>query len=89
MCIRDSISIPSVTASPSEKEAVIFLERILKEEGIETERIFKDPERLNLLAHLPAKQPEEGPLVLISHVDVVDGDSDKWNWPVDVYKRQT
>ena len=37
------ISIPSVTASPSEKEAVIFLERILKEEGIETERIFKDP----------------------------------------------
>lgn len=76
------ISIPSVTASPSEKEAIIFLEQILKEEGIETERIFKDPERLNLLAHLPAKQPEEGPLVLISHVDVVDGDSDKWNWPV-------
>ena len=30
------ISIPSVTASPSEKEAIMYLEEILKEEGIET-----------------------------------------------------
>ncbi|MCI7384269.1 MAG: M20/M25/M40 family metallo-hydrolase [Hungatella hathewayi] len=76
------ISIPSVTASPSEKKAIMYLEEILKEEGIETERIYKDPERLNLLAHLPAEKPEKEPLVLISHVDVVDGDADKWNWPV-------
>ncbi|EFC95320.1 hypothetical protein CLOSTHATH_06491, partial [Hungatella hathewayi DSM 13479] len=56
------ISIPSVTASPSEKEAIMYLEEILKEEGIETERIYKDPERLNLLAHLPAEKPEKEPL---------------------------
>ena len=55
------ISIPSVTASPSEKEAVIFLELILKEEGIETERIFKDPERLNLLAHYRPNSRRKGP----------------------------
>lgn len=76
------IQIPSVTASPSEKEAVFFLERILQEEGIRTERIAKDPERINLLACLPADNPVLSPLVLISHVDVVDGDEEKWDYPV-------
>lgn len=100
------IQIPSVTASASEKEAVYYLERILNAEGIRTERIYKDPERVNLLACLPAdytedstedhtenrtgdytlsyagNQSKEGPLVLISHVDVVDGDAEKWDYPV-------
>lgn len=80
------IQIPSVTASASEKEAIYYLERILMAEGIQSERIYKDPERVNLLACLPADRTEnqenESPLVLISHVDVVDGDAEKWDYPV-------
>ena len=50
--------------------------------GFLAKRIAKTPERPNLLAVIRAAHPEKEPLVLISHIDVVDGDEEKWTHPV-------
>ncbi len=76
------IRIPSITGSEGEEKACAFLEEILNEHGISSERIAKTPERPNLLAVIRAAHPEKEPLVLISHIDVVDGDEEKWTHPV-------
>lgn len=76
------IRIPSITGSEGEEKACAFLEEILNEHGISSERIEKTPERPNLLAVIRAAHPEKEPLVLISHIDVVDGDEEKWTHPV-------
>ena len=64
------VQIPSVTGSSREKEACAFLENILSQYGISSERIARSEERPNLLACLRAEHPEEEPVILISHVDV-------------------
>lgn len=79
---RQLIRIPSVTGSAGEEEACAYLESILAQYGIPSERIARSPERPNLLAGLLARNPEREPLVLISHIDVVDGDAQKWSHPV-------
>lgn len=76
------IRIPSVTGSEKEETACAYLEAILRENGIESERIAKEPYRPNLLAVIRAANPVQEPLVLISHIDVVDGDEEKWTHPV-------
>lgn len=76
------IRIPSVTGSEKEEEACAFLEAVLRRHGIDSRRIAKEPHRPNLLAVIRAVHPVKEPLVLISHIDVVDGDPEKWTHPV-------
>lgn len=76
------IRIPSVTGSEGEERACAFLEELLKQHGISSERIAKTSGRPNLLACIRAENPGKEPLVLISHIDVVDGDEEKWTHPV-------
>lgn len=77
------VQIPSVTGSPGEETACRLLEKVLDEYKISHERISEDPGRPNLLACLPSTCPRSKPtLVLISHIDVVDGDQAKWHFPV-------
>lgn len=82
------VQIPSVTGSSREKEACAFLENILSQYGISSERIARSEERPNLLACLRAEHPEEEPVILISHVDVVDGNQECWLHPVFGGERQ-
>ena len=65
------LRIPSVTGSGAdgEEKACAFLEHILQENGIKTERIAKDLHRPNLLAAIHAPRAEKEPVVLISHID--------------------
>ncbi len=79
---RELIRIPSVTGSEGEERACAYLESILSEYGIESERIARVKERPNLLAGIRAAHPHREPLMLISHIDVVDGDAEKWTHPV-------
>ncbi len=72
------LRIPSITATAGEEHACAYLEGILDRFGIAHRRICRDPRRPNLLAHLAAKRPEKAPMVLISHIDVVPGDPEKW-----------
>ena len=76
------VQIPSVTGSCQEEQACAFLEEILNSHGIETERIARIPERPNLLACIRTEHPKRRPVVLISHIDVVDGDPEHWSHPV-------
>ncbi len=87
----DMIRIPSVTGSAGEEEACAYLEKLLSRHGIAGERIAKIPSRPNLLAVLRAGGGKDAlesggdnlpPMVLISHIDVVDGDPGKWTHPV-------
>ena len=77
--LKDMIRIPSVTGSPGEAEICAYMERLLRERGIETERVARTPERPNLLAAIRARRPTRPPLVLISHVDVVPANAEEWS----------
>ncbi|MDR1530992.1 MAG: M20/M25/M40 family metallo-hydrolase [Clostridiales bacterium] len=83
---KELLRIPSVTGSSgpagNELKAVEYLEGILAEYSVERVRIAKDPNRPNLLASLRADCPVEPPVVLISHIDVVDGDPSRWRYPM-------
>lgn len=72
------------TANPpgNEKELLNLLAEILDESHIEY--IFQEtmPDRGNLLAWLPAQvEKPEAPLLLLSHVDVVDAKEEQWLYP--------
>ena len=72
------LRIPSVTGTAGEEQACAYLEGILDRFGIAHRRICRDPKRPNLLAKLTAVSPTEDPMILISHIDVVSGDPEKW-----------
>ena len=78
----DFLRIPSVTGSPGEERACEYLESVLNRYGIAHRRVSRIPTRPNLLAKLSAAHPVLPPIILISHIDVVDGDSEKWSHPV-------
>ena len=78
----DILRIPSVTGSDGEEQACAYLERILDWYSIEHRRICRDERRPNLVARIRAERPVRPPMILISHIDVVDGDETKWLHPV-------
>lgn len=79
---RRLVQIPSITGSKGEAESCAYLEGILAEYKIASQRIAKIPERPNLLAVIRAEQPVEPPMILISHIDVVEGNETAWSHPV-------
>ena len=64
------LRIPSVTGSGAdgEEKACAFLEHILQENGIKTERIAKDLHRPNLLAAIHAPRAEKEPYRRNGHI---------------------
>ena len=72
------------TSNPpgNEKPAALYLENLLKEEGIATTLFEPTPGRGNLVARLRAESSlPEKPLILLSHLDVVAGDAEGWRYP--------
>src|SRR5205823_6200396 len=56
-----------------------YLARILSAEGIESEIVEFAPGRGSLIARLPASgEGKQKPLCLLSHVDVVPAEADRW-----------
>ena len=78
--LTEFVSIPSVTGTPGEKQAIEWLERTLSRQGIHSERVGA-PDRPNLVARLQGSDPSQRPLVLISHIDVVPADEAAWKHP--------
>ncbi|HWH45601.1 MAG TPA: M20/M25/M40 family metallo-hydrolase [Thermoleophilaceae bacterium] len=64
----------------AERECLAFVDGLLREAGIETRTVAKDPARPNLIARLPGagKAP---PLLLQGHVDVVTTEGQDWSHP--------
>ena len=82
--LRAYLEIPSLTPAEGEGQvrAVEQLAAWLAEDGIEAEVDRFAPGMANLVARLPANvRPApsgEGPLCLLSHVDVVPAETDRW-----------
>jgi len=60
--------------------AIAFLKKILDREGIEAEVFTSKPGMANLVARLPGP-PQEKPLLLMSHADVVPAVASDWRHP--------
>jgi acetylornithine deacetylase/succinyl-diaminopimelate desuccinylase-like protein len=80
--LQDYLKIPTVRGK--ENEASIFLQNILKNEGISSTLIPcpGNPERSNLIAELIPESPitKKG-IILINHTDVVEANSSEWTQP--------
>ena len=72
-------------------EAVEFLQRLLREAGLEIEVIAADPEKPILRATLRGTGQRPKPIVLLNHMDVVHGfqsrsrESPRFSWCMDSY----
>ena len=64
-----------------ERDCILFIKELLDEAGIETELIFRDESRPNLLAKLPSKNPNPAikPFLMYGHVDVVSTADQEWS----------
>jgi acetylornithine deacetylase/succinyl-diaminopimelate desuccinylase-like protein len=64
----------------NESECISFINDLLREAGIETNIVYRTPERSNLIARLPG-QGKASPLLLYGHVDVVTTENQEWQHP--------
>lgn len=64
----------------NESECISFINGLLTEAGIETNIVYRTPERPNLIARLPG-QGKASPLLLYGHVDVVTTENQEWQHP--------
>jgi acetylornithine deacetylase/succinyl-diaminopimelate desuccinylase-like protein len=68
----------------NESRGAGYLERFLASEGISSQRLSAAPGRDNLLARLPATAAAPGgpgPVLLLSHIDVVPAEPADWAFP--------
>lgn len=71
------------TSNPpgNETAGAAFLADLLTREGIENTSWEFAPGRSNLMARLRSDNPQEAPLCLLSHLDVVTAEPDRWTHP--------
>jgi acetylornithine deacetylase/succinyl-diaminopimelate desuccinylase-like protein len=70
------------TSNPPGNESLVveYLDGVLKQAGIETKIIGRDPKRSNLVARLRGNGSKR-PLLIMGHTDVVTVDPAKWQHP--------
>ena len=77
--LQDYIQVDTTNPSGNETRGAEFLGQILEKEGISYEIHESSPGRGNLIARLEADgEPEQGPLCMLSHIDVVTAEHEKW-----------
>ena len=75
--LRRLVRFETVNPPGAERECVAWVEGLLRDAGIETRIVAKDPERPNLVARLPGRG-QSPPLLLQGHVDVVPVADQQW-----------
>lgn len=75
--LQQLVRIDTTNPPGNEEEAALFLEAILKKEGIASEIFRSGPKRANILARIEGKK-KGGPVVLLSHTDVVAAKEEEW-----------
>jgi acetylornithine deacetylase/succinyl-diaminopimelate desuccinylase-like protein len=75
--LREFIRIDTTNPPGNEEKAILFLESILKKEGIQSEIFRPVANRANILARIKGKK-EGKPVILLGHVDVVPAKADEW-----------
>lgn len=78
--LRALVQIDTTNPPGRERPAAEYLAGVLQKEGLEPLVLESAPERANLVARL--RGTGEGmPLLLLSHLDVVPAEADKWRYP--------
>jgi acetylornithine deacetylase/succinyl-diaminopimelate desuccinylase-like protein len=75
--LRNYIRINTTNPPGNEMAAALFLEGILRKEGVEVSVCEPVPHRANLMAVIPGGK-ESRPLILLNHMDVVPCEEGKW-----------
>ncbi len=73
------IRINTTNPPGNETAACEFLKPMYRELGMEVETVEPEPGRGSIIGRLRAKDPEAGPLLLLSHLDVVPADPEGWS----------
>lgn len=76
--LQSLVQFNTVNPPGAEEPVIDYLQDLLQKEGIATEILAAEPTRDNLFAHLPGSS-KEPPLLLMSHVDVVGVEPEKWS----------
>jgi acetylornithine deacetylase/succinyl-diaminopimelate desuccinylase-like protein len=78
--LREYLSIDSTNPPGNVSRAASFLTGLLQKEGIETDVYHSDRAggKVNFLARLRAEHPKRKPLLLLSHMDIVPAESERW-----------
>lgn len=80
--LQEYIQIDTTNPEGNETRGAEFLGRVLETEGIPYEIHESSPGRGNLIARLESTgEPTAGPLCMLSHIDVVTAEADKWTHP--------
>lgn len=79
-CLKQIIQIDTTTAKGYEHKAIHYIQTILEEWNIQSEIIYSDKGDANLVVELKATTDTSlAPIVLLSHVDVVEADEAEWD----------
>jgi len=78
--LRAMIRFETVNPPGDEKELVEWLAQQLRDEGLEPEVIYSGVQRANLSLRLKGDGSER-PLLLLSHLDVVPVEEERWSYP--------
>jgi acetylornithine deacetylase/succinyl-diaminopimelate desuccinylase-like protein len=76
--VRQFLRIDTSNPPGNEEKAVLFLEAILKKEGINSTVYSPSPGRANIMARIAGKKKGK-PVILLSHIDVVPAREDEWD----------
>src|SRR5262249_11650334 len=76
--LRSYLRVDTTNPPGNETRGAEFLGSILAKENIPYEIVEYAPGRGNVIARLEAEHPTEKPLCLLSHIDVVTAEADKW-----------
>jgi acetylornithine deacetylase/succinyl-diaminopimelate desuccinylase-like protein len=78
--LSDYIQIDTVAPPGNERDGAVFLADILRDEGFTTELVDHGDNRASLIARY-ATGSTKRPLCLLSHIDVVPSEPDRWSRP--------
>jgi acetylornithine deacetylase/succinyl-diaminopimelate desuccinylase-like protein len=80
MILQELIRFDTANPPGNERPCIEYLDGLLRDAGIETSILAKDPQRPNLIARLPGTGAAPG-LMLFGHVDVVTTMHQQWTVP--------
>jgi acetylornithine deacetylase/succinyl-diaminopimelate desuccinylase-like protein len=78
--LQELIRIDTTNPPGNERAAVLYIQKILEAEGIETRVLELSPGRANLYARIKGDGSQR-PLILLSHTDVVMAEAERWSVP--------
>ena len=81
LLLKELVRIDTVNPPGGEMRLVARLARMFEDAGIEFAVQTSAPGRGNIVARLPAEAPQEPPLFLLSHTDVVPAQAELWQLP--------